>query len=298
MTDQPASPAPAGQGADGATPPASPPAAASDLASPPGPPAPPPPPAFHTTFEDPAARGYVETKGWRTQADLLQSYQNLEKLRGVPADRLLTLPENMDDAEAMKPVYERLGLAAPASADEYGFASMEGADAQSAEIYSNLALKHGIPVKQAQAVFADILALSAETRTASLNEVAEETAAELGRLQAEWGSHYDANVEVARRAVRQFGFSQEELEAMETNIGAAAMYKRFNQIGRQLGEGAFIEGATKKDGFVLSADSARTERMRLMGDEQFMGKYLRGDPAAKDRMDRLNRIISGGGAGQ
>lgn len=298
MSEQVASPPEGGQGAAQVTPPnGAPPAEAA--VSPPAPP-PPVPEPYYKSLKDPALRGYAEVKGYK-HADpiefseaLLKSYQNLEKLRGVPAERLLTLPENMDDAEAMKPVFERLGLVPPATAEEYGFGAVEGADPQTAASLAAIAHKHGIPLKQAQAVFADVVAMEAQGRENLLTEVHEETAAELGRLQGEWGAKYESNVETARRAVRQFGFSEAELAAMETNLGAAAMYKRFHAIGQALSEGTFIEGETKKGSFIMTPDAAASERARLMADKDFTSKYLAGDRVAKEKMSRLNQIIAGG----
>lgn len=256
------------------------------------------PDPFFKSLKDPALRGYAEVKGYK-HADpvefseaLLKSYQNLEKLRGVPAERLLTLPENMEDAEAMKPILEKLGYAAPAEASAYGFTEIEGAEPEVAKGYAELAMKHGIPVKQAQAVFADIIAMEKQARESLMTEVAEETAAEIGRLQGEWGPKYDERIEVARRAVRQFGFTEDELKQMESNVGAAAMYKRFHQIGLSLQEGGFVEGGSKPS-TVMTADGARTERDRLTQDKDFMARFLRGDAQAREKMERLNRTIAG-----
>lgn len=306
MSDPNASPPEGGQGAAPVSPPAAPPAEGQSPPSPPAAPPPPPPEPFFRSLKDPALRGYAEVKGYK-QTDqiefaeaILKSYQNLEKLRGVPEERLLTLPENMDDAEAMKPIYEKLGLATPEKHEDYGFSAMEGVTAETAAVateYEKLAFKHGIPVKKAQAVFADILAMEQQGRESLMNEVAEETAAELGRLQGKWGAKYDENVEIARRAVRKFGFSETQLQAMETSVGAAELYERFHAIGQSLNEGSFIEGKTKTDGFVLTPEGARAERDRLMGDPAFMDRYLKGDKAAAEKMERLNRTIAGASAG-
>jgi len=61
----------------------------------------------------------------------------------------------------------------------------------------------------------------------------------------------------------------------------------------RLNEGSFIEGSNKKDGFVMTADAARTKRDQLTGDRDFMAKFLNGDAAAKEQIERLNHIIAG-----
>src|SRR5690606_18358521 len=54
-------------------------------------------------------KGFVQNKGFKDPASVLDSYRNLEKLMGTPKERLLRLPENMDDANAMGEIYTRLG---------------------------------------------------------------------------------------------------------------------------------------------------------------------------------------------
>ena len=41
-------------------------------------------------------RGYVQNKGFKAPQDVVESYRNFEKLHGVPQDRILKLPENLD----------------------------------------------------------------------------------------------------------------------------------------------------------------------------------------------------------
>ena len=290
MTTDLASPSEGGQGAEGANQ-VSPPAAPAEGATPPSP--------FYASLKDPALRGYAEVKGYKhTDAvefseALLKSYQNLEKLRGVPAERLLTLPENMEDAEAMKPIMAKLGLTAPEKAEDYGFTQIEGMDQEFATTAQGWMHELGVPPKLAAGLAEKWQAYANAQREGVIQQATEETAAELGRLQGEWGAKYDENLEIARRAVRQFGFSEEELQAMETSVGAAAMFKKFHNAGMRLNEGSFIEGSNKKDGFVMTADAARTKRDQLTGDRDFMAKFLNGDAAAKEQIERLNHIIAG-----
>lgn len=58
---------------------------------------------------DADTESYIKNKGWKGPGDLLKSYTNLERLRGVGADKLLKLPDfnNADEANAF---YERIGV--------------------------------------------------------------------------------------------------------------------------------------------------------------------------------------------
>src|SRR4051812_7514574 len=66
-------------------------------------------PADWTAGLNEATRGFVENRGFKDPQTLADSYVNLEKLMGVPKDRLLQVPEKDDDAEGWGKVYNRLG---------------------------------------------------------------------------------------------------------------------------------------------------------------------------------------------
>src|SRR6185312_841401 len=63
--------------------------------------------------------GYIQNKGWTDPKQVLEGYQNLEKMRGVPADRLLTLPATDADDATKAAFYEKLGR--PKEAAGYDF---------------------------------------------------------------------------------------------------------------------------------------------------------------------------------
>src|SRR4051812_22872278 len=58
---------------------------------------------------DAELRGFAELKGWKSPDDALVSYRNLEKLQGVPPERLLKLPEKADDP-AWSEIHGKLGF--------------------------------------------------------------------------------------------------------------------------------------------------------------------------------------------
>src|SRR3989304_4855337 len=70
--------------------------------------------------------GFVEKKGWKGNADVITSYQNLEKLHGVPAERIIKLPEKLEGAE-MGVIYNRLGR--PEKTESHKIPVPEGAGA-------------------------------------------------------------------------------------------------------------------------------------------------------------------------
>lgn len=279
MSEQLSAPAAGGQGAE-VTPSSNPQNPA------PGNPAEAPKP-FWSDFKNPELRGYLEKKQFADPEILADSYRNLEKFHGVPQDRLIKLPESMDDAEALKPIYEKLGLAAPATPEAYGFADIEGADPEFSKTAAGWMHEIGLPEKFAKPLAERWQAYVKAQEGAVMQQATEQAAVEMGQLQAEWGASFNDKLEAARRAARQFGWTEEELSDLETNIGPAQLYKRFQKMGERLGEASFVEG-DKKPGAFQSPESAKAEIANLIKDQDFQKRIKAGDQAAKDRWNRLH----------
>jgi hypothetical protein len=292
MSAEPSAPAPGGQGAEG-TPPVSPPAAPPVDPGAVTPPVEAPKP-FFSEFKNAELRGYAERKAWKDSESLAESYMNLEKFHGVPADRLLKLPENIEDKEAVAPILAKLGYAPPAEAAEYGFADMEGADPEFAGVASAAMLEIGLPAKYAKPLGEWWNKYAATQQAALVQQAEEEVAVEMGQLRGEWSAKFEEKQEKARRAIRHFGFSEEELSAIETSTGAANLYRRFadahDKLG--LGEGGFVEGGRKKNDNAMSPEAARQEIQTLRNDKDFGARLLNKEAAAMARWTRLNEIAS------
>lgn len=288
MTTETASPPEGGQGAEGATlvsPPAAPPAP------------PPPPPAWYADIESPELRGYAETKGWKNKDQAIESYRNLERLKNVPAERIATLPEDWENPDQVKAFLDKLpeSMRAPAEAGGYGFSTLDGIDPERAKVLEGLALKHGVPTKMAKGIMSELAELDRAAIAAEEARTAEEVAAERGKLEAEIGSgKWDGFLETARRAARRFGIDEAGMEAIETNIGYAKTMRFFNAVGQAMGEADMVMG-DRKDTFAITPDAARTQRTALMNDPEFSKRYLNGGVAEREKIERLNRIISTGG---
>ena len=69
---------------------------------------------------DADTKDYITQKGFGDAKSVVESYRNLEKLRGVPQDRLLKLPDANagGDAPEWNEVYNKLGK--PATPEGYG----------------------------------------------------------------------------------------------------------------------------------------------------------------------------------
>ncbi|HET6890531.1 MAG TPA: hypothetical protein VFH31_05465 [Pyrinomonadaceae bacterium] len=248
--------------------------------------------AWYESIADQELRGFVQNRGWKDPGSLADSYRNLEKLTGVPADQILKLPKE-DDVEGWGKVYDRLGR--PQTPDGYQLPVPDGVPQDFAKAASAKFHELGLPAKQAQELtkwWNEQNASMAENMAMQREQQAE---ADMGELKREWGQKFDAEVETGRRAVRQFGIDPETLGKIEDSIGTAALMKMFNKIGKGLGEASFEGGdrGNSQPQFGVSKDAAMQRISELKQDQAWTAKYLSGDVNAKAEMDRLMSIAYG-----
>jgi len=238
-------------------------------------------------------RGYGESKGFATPEDALSAYRNLERLMGVPKDRLLKLPEKPDDP-AWGEVYERLGR--PKEAGHY---SVPEALREDPVVGKMRDVAHKANLTSAQwdamhgALQATAEALTAE-RAASWEARSE---SELAALKTEWGSAYDQKVEMGRRAARLAGWDAETLSALESALGTGKLLRDMSALGARLAEAGYVATTdADRPGFVpgMSAAAAQAEIKRLQRDSAFVGRLNSGDREARAVWEQVIAAAAGG----
>lgn len=246
--------------------------------------------AWYADFKNADLRGYSEVKGFKDPETLAESYRNMEKLLGVPQERLLKIPESTDDAEAMKPVLARLGLAPPETPEGYKFTELENVDKDFAIAAQTWMLEANISPKQASILAAKQIEWQAAENAKYLAQATEEASADMGRLQAEWGAKYNDKLENARRAMRQFGVDETVAKDIEAHVGAAKLLKLFNSIGEATSEARFVEGGGVKPGFGMTSEGAQVRIKELMSDKEWSKRYLGGGAVEKKQMTELQQV--------
>jgi hypothetical protein len=232
-------------------------------------------------------RGTIQTKGWQSPADVIQSYTNLEKLLGADkAGRGVVLPKEDAPAEEWNQVYDKLGR--PKTAADYKLPVPEGDTGEFAKMAAGKFHELGLTAKQAAGLAEWWNSQSQEMQTSQFNQLALNSEQEMGQLQQEWGKEYDANIEAARRATRQFGLEEQTLSKIENAIGTREMLKLFANIGKGVGEDSFVDG-TRSSGMGMSPEAARVRISQLKADKEWSAKYLGGNADAKAELERLMR---------
>lgn len=225
----------AGGGGAAAAPAAAPSPAAAPAAAGAAAPAPAPaqtdnsPTSWLQSLPDAEAKAYAESKGWKDPVDAVKAIREMEGKYAVPQ-----------------------------SADAYQFPVPEGQDGALAKQAAAWFHEAGVPVEAAQAVVKkwNEMAVAAETHRQ------QQIQQDMSALKTEWGTQYDANLELGRRVMRTFGVAPEAIDKISGQMGDATTLRVFQQIGKGLSEGTLNPGsggggnATPAD-----PDAARAARM-------------------------------------
>lgn len=236
-------------------------------------------------------KGMLESKGFKELGTLVDSYGNLEKLKGVPAEQLVQIPQKAmaDDPEAWSAYFSKLGR--PEKAEEYDLKFPDGEKADeklvgwAKDTFHNL----GLSKKQGEGFIEKwneyVTNMAAETTEASKHQAMEAET----QLKTKWGLAYAKNKQVAENAAKQFGVDAENFSKIASAMGTTQAVEFFHKVGAAMGEGNFITGDSTQAG-LKSPEAAQYEINQLMNDKDFGKKLIDGDLDATSKWDRLHKM--------
>jgi len=245
---------------------------------------------------NPDLKGYVETKGFPADGKgieaLAESYRNLEKHFGVPAEQLLKLPKDETDKANWDKIYDRLGR--PAKPEDYELKAAEGQDGDYAKFISTAMHELGITKKQAQTLAAKQNEYAAQRVGKDAAAYETKIATEDTALHTKWGQAYDKNVQIAQGSVAELGITAEAVNALEKVLGFAGVMEFFHNIGAKIGEDKFVSADAGGGGFgsVMSPEAANARIRAIATDPVLSAKYANGDAALRAEMDNLHKMLS------
>jgi hypothetical protein len=247
---------------------------------------------WYATFQD-DLKGYAETKGWKDPGMVVESYRNLEKLVGLPEDKIVKLPAKEDDVEAWKAVHQRLG--APKEAKDYAIKAPEGSGGEAFDKWARETfLELGVTKKQAETLTTKWSEyVSGKLAEASQTYQTTIQAQESG-LRKEWGAAYDKHIQSAKTAAVQFGFDAATIDKLEGALGFDGVMKFLSNVGTKVGEGEFVSSGQPTHGFggVMTPAAAQHRINSLRADNDFVKKYTAGDVSARAEMEHLHKMLS------
>jgi len=252
---------------------------------------PPAPPIAWLPEADADTVGYVQNKGWQSPADTLSGYRNLEKMLGAEkAGRTVVLPSE-DSPDAWAPVYEKLGR--PKDPDGYGIKPAEGADPAFTKAMQTAFHEAGLSTKQAAKLAAVYEQFGTTHQQAAAEAEAQAFKAEQEALARDWGSELAPRTEIARRAAKELGMTDEQIGALEKAAGYSGVLKVFAKIGDTLFREAGLEGSGKMPGsFSMTPEGARTKKAQLLADADFRKRASVPNSAEWAQLTEINKILA------
>lgn len=243
-----------------------------------------------SSFND-DTKNFVSERGFKDAQSVVDSFRNLEKLRGVRDDQLLKIPD-AEDSPQWNDVYTRLGK--PNSPEEYGLQASEGDESGFIDWAKQTFHDLNLTTHQAQTLVEKYNEFNQTNATQSDEAYAEIVQTQEASLKKEWGSAYHQNIANAQAAAKAFDIQGEAIDAMEKSMGFDGLMKFLNNIGTKIGEAAFHSGEPAgrfgSDADILTPSQAKAKIGALKRDSSFTEKYIAGDTGARDRMQRLHKM--------
>lgn len=240
---------------------------------------------------DPNHQEYVSKKGFKDSRSVLESYINLEKLRGVPEDRLLKLPEAEDDPK-WDDVYQRLGK--PQSPEDYDLKDSEdGTDKEFNEWARNTFHDLNLTKDQAKGIIERFDKLTEEKQQAMSESYEARVQEQEANLKKEWGAAFDQNLHQSKMAAQEFGLTNDVINTLEKAMGYDGVMKFVHGLSQKIGESKYVSGdEAMNPNAKLSPSQAQSRIESLKQDKEFVTKYLSGDVKAREEMARLHSFVS------
>lgn len=234
--------------------------------------------------------GYVKNKGWTDPKQVLEGYQNLEKMRGVPADRLLTLPAPDADQAARDAFFDKLGRPKEAAGYEFSL----GADGQDGGWNDHLKQtfhKAGLSTEQAKTVIAEYSAKVQADSAAQASAQVTKVQGEHAELMREWGAAANQNLDAARKGKELLKFSDADVDALGQSIGHKRAMKLLHDIATRSGEASFVSDSSAQGyGNAMTPAQATAKLAELTADKDWVKRLQAGGSESKEAIERRRLI--------
>lgn len=251
-------------------------------------------PWYSDIAQDDSTAGYIQAKGWKDAGDILESYRNLEKFRGVSEDKLLKLPDEQTP-ESMRGIYEQLGAAK--SVDEYQVTMPDNMEVDEGLLGQarEFAFESGMSTSQ----FQQLVDIYNQSIISGANNITEEynTNREIqeNQLKQDWGSQYQESLFLAEQAMREVGVSDEQRAVLEAGLGVDGTAKLFNKVGSSLQE-VNVDSKASSD-FGMTPEKARYEMDTILSrastDRSVAEQFQKATGPEYDRYKQLMKLRHG-----
>lgn len=206
-------------------------------------------------------RGAKSLSNFKDVNDLAKSYLHAQQLIGKRLSDIS--PEDMKVLDSFRGV--------PEAADKYTLP--EELPAEDIAWYKNMAHEVKLTQEQAKKVLDSYTMLKREATEKFKKEYELKTQAGIEELKKEFGSAFDNRIELAKRAVTNFGGQELKDYLNETGLGNdPKLVKIFANIGKALLEDSVVD-ADKSTAFGVTPQDAQNMINQKMANPEFLSAY-------------------------
>ena len=240
--------------------------------------------------------GHAALADFKGIEGLVKSFIDTQKMVGLDKNKLVALPPEGATPEQLGEFYTRLGR--PDTADDYttpeDLVSEDGFNPSDEMLKSFFEAAHAQGLNNSQAgellkFYSDYMTAYHETLVESnerLQEEAETT------LRNEWGSAYQENLTLARKALQAYG-DDGLVELLDTSgLGShPSMVRLLQKVGEGLKEDMDLTGKGKQS-FQMTPEQASSAISQKYADENFMKAYGdAGHPNHNNAVSEMSRLF-------
>lgn len=233
-------------------------------------------------------KGEKSLAKFKSIEDLAKGYINAEKMIGKKVTDM--------SPEELKAINTKLGV--PESPDKYTFEKVENADETLTNWFKNAAHEAGISQDAATKLYNQWNANASEMQKMMESQAELQSQQYVADLKKEFGAAFDQRVELANKAVRQFGGDDLIKMLNETGLGNhPALVKTFAEAGKLLSEGT-LPSSENSGRYGLTPAEARQKIIELKSDQGFQKMRNSIDPGQRQQalkmLEDLYRIEATG----
>lgn len=220
--------------------------------------------------------------------EILKSYVNAQKMIGKEK---VVLPGKNATEDDWNNFYNRVGRP---ELEKYEVKLKEGQEVDETFLkkYKEVAHKSGLLPKQAEGLFHWYHDEVEGAQRKVLEEHKQKAENEMFALKKDWGAGFEKEVDLAKRALRQFA-SQEEIDALkESGLTSNVKFVRLlNKIGKGLKEDSFSHESAGTFGVTKEEATNKISAMYADRNGPYMNKQHPGHRAALQEMLKLNEVL-------
>jgi len=238
-------------------------------------------------------RAYIENKGWKDPAAILNSYKHaVQRIGGDPTDAI-QVPD-WDNEEQVSEFRAKIGV--PQEASGYPELEVQTADGQAMPLDEVNRIAHQIgltPAQRAQLAMITSQLIDSE-RSHSEAQFAAQVAQESKEVMAEYGKtpkEFDAMV---KRGIQALGFTQDDSRQLTQAIGVKKAVKILSTVAAATTEKAVVnDGDSLGSMGQMSQEVARKRRSLLIKDDNFRKRMFDGDVQAIEEWNKIQEAAAG-----